>query len=99
MTPRLDEAAKRAVFEIDVNEGRQFRMGSLEVVGFSDAEAAAIAKRWKLSAGEVYNTALVDEFLAKDLSAYRRPGLKPPLLQTRTDPDGSVVHVRVVQER
>ena len=74
-------------------------MGSLEVVGFSEADAAAIAKRWRLAAGDVYNTALVDEFLSKDLSVYRRPGLKPPLLQTRTDSDGSVVNVRVVQER
>jgi outer membrane protein assembly factor BamA len=99
LSPRLDHDARRAVFEIEVNEGAQFKMGSLEVVGFSEPDAAAITKRWALAPGQVYNTAYQDDFLSKELSSYRRPGLKSPGLQLRVNPETSVVDVRIVQER
>ena len=45
-----------------VAEGPQFRMGTIDFKGFSEADRTALLESWKLKAGEVYDTINVDRF-------------------------------------
>jgi hypothetical protein len=47
--PRLDDAARWAVFAITVEEGAQFHMGTLEFVGIRESDAAMLARKWRLT--------------------------------------------------
>jgi outer membrane protein assembly factor BamA len=98
LTPRLDDANKAAVFDIQVEEGRQFRMGSLEVVGFPERDAETISRRWRLKAGDVYDASYPGEFSVKELQPFRRPGQPPPAVQFEVDPSKGVINVRVVTQ-
>lgn len=54
-TARLDESSRTAAFEIRVTEGPQFRVGNVEFIGFTDADAATLRKSWQLAAGGVFD--------------------------------------------
>ena len=94
-TPRLDDAGKTAVFALRVEEGPQYRMGSFEVVGLTEADAAEARKLWKLQPGDVYDDGYSREFTKETMSLRQRVarGGKPPTLRTRIDPASRLVHV------
>lgn len=98
LTPRLNDEQRRAVFEIHVTEGRQFRMGALEVLGFSERDGETLSKRWRLKPGDIFDASHADEFSAKELAPLRRTG-KPAELQYHVDPSAGVVNVRIVLQR
>jgi outer membrane protein assembly factor BamA len=95
LTPRLNDENRRAIFEIRVVEGRQFRMGTVEVHGFSERDAATLSSRWRLKPGDIYDASYSDEFSSKELAPLRRAG-KPTSLQYDVDPTAGVVNVRIV---
>jgi len=64
--PEFDDAARQVTFKFTVTEGPQFRMGSVEFKGVSEADAAALTERWKLKTGEVYDTSYLDRFFNED---------------------------------
>jgi hypothetical protein len=98
VTPRLDDANRGAVFEIQLVEGSQFRMGTLEVLGFSERDAETISRRWRLKPGDVYDASYADDFSAKELQPFRRPGGPPLAVQFQVDSSAGVVNVRIVTE-
>jgi outer membrane protein insertion porin family len=91
-TPTLDDAAKRAVFRMSVNEGAQFRMGTLEVVGFPEADAAKLKSKWRLKPGDVYDGSYLSEFLRVEVLPLRRPAAP----EQRLDQAARTVNVRIV---
>lgn len=95
-TPRLDDASKRAVFEMALSEGPQFRMGTLQFMGISDADAGKLKGKWKLATGEVFDRSYPDLFVVKEVSAVRRAGEKPAELQMEVDTHNLVVNIRLV---
>jgi outer membrane protein assembly factor BamA len=100
-SPRLDDEAKRAVFDVQVTEGPQFRMGSLEIVGLPEADADALRAKWLLKAGDAYDEEYPREFQSKEIAALmraRRGSGKPPQVQTRPDGATRVVNVRIVSQ-
>ena len=98
--PQVDEGARRVAFDVQVSEGPQFRMGTLEVIGLAPADAEAITKKWRLQAGEPYDEEYARDFQIKEVLplARARRAAKPPQMQTRTDPANRVVNVRIVAQ-
>ena len=72
LTSRLDDAARKAVFEMAVTEGPQFVMGSLEILGLSPSEEASYRKKWRLETGAVYDGTYLSRFMVEN------PGPPPP---------------------
>ena len=70
--PKLDESSRKAVFDIRVTEGPQFRFGNVEFVGFTDSDAVMLRKRWQLASGDVFDDSYPDTFFVEVL----RPALK-----------------------
>jgi len=62
VSARGDKTTRRAQLEVQVAEGPQFRMGTLQLVGLTDADAAHLAKRWKLKPGQVFDASYLREF-------------------------------------
>ena len=60
--PEFDDAAPNVTFKIAVNEGPQYRMGTVEFKGFSSDYSAALGKRWALKSGEVYDQSYAGRF-------------------------------------
>ena len=98
--PRLDDAARTAVFTIAVAEGPQFRMGRLEFVGFPPDQVADLTRRWTLKAGDVYDASVVNQYRTDHLRPQRGGGGRPATrinVETRLDRAAQLAHVRVVQ--
>jgi len=61
-TPEFDDSASKVTFKIAVNEGPQYRMGTVEFKGFSADDAATLGKKWDLKSGEVYDQSYLGRF-------------------------------------
>jgi outer membrane protein assembly factor BamA len=64
--PVFDDAARTVTFDISVNEGDHYRMGTLLLPGLEEELANRIRSHWKLKAGEVFDAEYPSEFM-KDL--------------------------------
>lgn len=62
VSARGDKATRRAQLEVQVTEGPQFRMGTLQLVGLTDSDATNLTKRWKLKPGQIFDASYLDEF-------------------------------------
>jgi outer membrane protein assembly factor BamA len=62
-TPEFDDAAPNVTFKIAVNEGPQYRMGTVEFKGFSPVDAALLSEKWTLKSGDVYDQSYGGRFL------------------------------------
>jgi len=61
-TPEFDDATPKVTFKIAVNEGPQFKMGTVEFKGFSVDDAAVLSKKWALKSGEIYDQTYANQF-------------------------------------
>jgi outer membrane protein assembly factor BamA len=61
-TPEFEDAATKVTFKIEIDEGPQYRMGTVEFKGFSSDDAATLSKRWGLKSGEVYDRSYATRF-------------------------------------
>ena len=87
-TPEFDDAGPNVTFKIAVDEGPQYRMGTVQFKGFSPVDAALLGEKWTLKSGEVYDQSYSGRFfrvdadeilsrIAKDRQAQGKP--KPDL--------------------
>jgi outer membrane protein assembly factor BamA len=70
---RFDDANRQVVFQFNIEEGQQYRMGSLIINGLSDKEAGKLKSAWKLSPGMVYDASYLREFDKKLSSVVKKP--------------------------
>lgn len=99
--PRLDAASKQVVFDIQVVEGPQFRMGTFEIVGFPPADVEALTEKWRLRPGDPFDEEYARDFQGKEVTGpwrARRVAGKPPQMQTRVDSQKQLVNVRIVAQ-
>jgi outer membrane protein assembly factor BamA len=102
----FDDGAPKVTFKIAINEGPQYRMGTVEFKGFSANDAATLAKKWGLKSDEVYDQSYVGQFLRSNageimsrLAEERRSQRKPmPNLSTRETPNPESLTVNLVIE-
>jgi|SRR5215213_1660766 len=62
-TAEFDDGASKVSFKIAINEGPQYRMGTVEFKGFPAGDVATLTKRWSLKSGDVYDRSYAGEFL------------------------------------
>jgi len=94
--PRLDDGQRRAAFQIAVDEGSQFHMGSLEFVGITDSDANTLQKKWRLKAGDVYDASYAKRYQFEELYPLRTRAGGRASVETNIDPDRKIVNLRVV---
>ena len=79
MTPRPDDATRKLVLDVTVDEGPQFRLGELTITGLSDQDADALRKKWTLKAGDVYDDSFIQQFRRENGTSARRLTLEPAI--------------------
>jgi outer membrane protein assembly factor BamA len=65
--PRTNFDSNFVRLSIELDEGPQFRMGKLEIIGPAEA-AAKLQARWQLEPGEIFNTGYVKNFIEENSS-------------------------------
>jgi outer membrane protein assembly factor BamA len=81
------DATRRVTYRINVREGDQFRMGTLNIKGLSAADTNRLKAMWKLQPGDVYDAHYSEEFMRKALPLILRPGTRPPQINFSVKPD------------
>jgi len=97
--PVLEDAARRATFQIRVQEGPQFRTGAIEFVGLPPADVRNLQARWRMQSGDVYDASYPDEFRFAEIAPYRRrtaPLALAVAMQTHVDTQKLTVDVKFV---
>jgi outer membrane protein assembly factor BamA len=79
MTPRPDDATRRLVLDVTVEEGPQFRLGELTITGMGDQDADALRKQWTLKAGDIYDDSYIQQFRKENGTKTRRLTLEPAI--------------------
>jgi hypothetical protein len=64
---KTDDAARRIALVLAMHQGKQFRIGKLEVFGLSPSKTAALTSTVK--PGDVFNRSVVDEFIEANMVA------------------------------
>jgi outer membrane protein insertion porin family len=65
--PDINDAGHTVVYRIQMKEGEQFHMGSLQITGVNPEGIAKLTSLWKLKPGDAYSTEYVKEYL-RDVS-------------------------------
>ncbi len=63
--PSFNDANRRVLYRIAVDEGRQYRMGRLMITGLSEKDNRQLQERWKLKTDEVFDASYPQEFQRK----------------------------------
>ena len=79
MTPKPDDATRKLVLDVTVEEGSQFRLGELTITGLSDQDADALRKKWTLKAGDIYDDSFIQQFRRENGTSTRRLTLEPAI--------------------
>jgi outer membrane protein assembly factor BamA len=79
MTPRPDDATRRLVLEVTVEEGPQFRLGELTITGMGDQDADALRKKWTLKTGDIYDDSYIQQFRRENGTPTRRLTMEPTI--------------------
>lgn len=94
--PIFDDATTRVTYRISLEEGPQYRMGTLTISGLSESEIKRLNARWKLKAGDVYDGTYLKEFLKKELrDELRASGSTPKKIDTSVQADREKLTVDV----
>ncbi|MGH9710788.1 MAG: POTRA domain-containing protein, partial [Candidatus Acidiferrales bacterium] len=64
----FDDAAHRASYQVDISEGRQYRMGNLVLTGLSVDAERRIRQAWHVPQGQVFDKTFYNYFLAKGIA-------------------------------
>ena len=94
-TPQLDDASRRAVFEMMVDEGPQFHMALVDFVGLA-SRRNRLKKTWKLQPGDIYDDSYPQSFVTKEVMPLLPHGTRAPSMQTQVDLQKHVVNVKIV---
>jgi outer membrane protein insertion porin family len=87
----FDDDNKLAFLEVDSDEGKQFYVSSIEVIG---VDAAAERKIFKdFPAGQIYNPRLLALFVEKHSSLFPLPSNDPFHVKTRRDEQAGTVSI------
>jgi outer membrane protein assembly factor BamA len=81
------DTTRRVTYRINVREGDQFRMGTLDITGLPAASTTRLKAMWKLKPGDVYDAYYSKEFMDKALVEIFRPGRRLPQIEFSVKPD------------
>lgn len=94
--PQFDDASRRVTYRITVQEGPQYRMGSLQIIGLPPDAARRLFKSWKIQEGQVFDKTYMDVFLKTELpkNLHFNPQ-RPVSVTTNVKPDPAQQKVNV----
>ena len=98
-TPEFDDAAAKVTFKIAVNEGPQYRMGTVQFKGFSADDAFILNKRWGLKSGDVYDQSYGSRYFRNDAAEMMTRIARERQAQGKPMPDISTVERPDRQDR
>jgi outer membrane protein assembly factor BamA len=89
----FNDSSQRVTYKIAVNEGPQYRMGSLLFKGLTERDAKALRNAWRLKRGDIFDQGYLDDFFKEDardvfqrmFQERRSAGKPPPQIQTGLD--------------
>jgi outer membrane protein assembly factor BamA len=93
--PQLNDATHRATFAVNVQEDAQYTMGTLEVVGIRDSDAAKLQKQWSLKSGEPFDDGYMKKYQNEVLDPLQGANGKRPVIGMTLDREHHVVNLRV----
>ena len=76
-------------------------MGTFEVTGVSDTDAADLRAKWRLKPGEVFNASYPPKYRSEEIRDLLRRGslaTRKANIVSRVDPDKQIVNVRLAFE-
>jgi outer membrane protein assembly factor BamA len=88
----VDDATQRISLLMELDEGKQFRVGKVEVFGLEASKAAMLTSA--LHTGDVFNRSLVDDFVEANMSALPE-GASRHVLDTDSDERQGTVDIVV----
>jgi len=90
---QVDEERQTIALEVDVDEGKQFYVSSINVLGLDEQESQNALKDLLLKRGDIYDQRLIELFLQK--LEFLRPGdsPSPSLVQRRLDEQVATVAI------
>ena len=94
--PKLDDASKRAAFVMKVDEGPEFRMGTISFEGIRESDAQSLAKKWPIKPGDVYDETLEDKFSRDVLFSLQTSAGGRGQILRQLDPGRQFVNVKIV---
>jgi outer membrane protein assembly factor BamA len=77
-----DDVNRRVIYRVQINEGPQFKMGTLKITGLPDDVALRLRHRWTLREGGVYDDTYLINYAKKEVtdvieSALRERAIPP----------------------
>jgi outer membrane translocation and assembly module TamA len=75
-TPETDDNAGTIAFDMQVDEGGQYRFGTLDVYGMDEAHHAILLSAWERLSGRPYNRKAADKFFSRYFRS-PRPNITP----------------------
>lgn len=70
--PDFDDAARKVTYQLDVKEGPQYRMGQLNVKGFSDNLGNYLRGKWELRRDDFYDQGYFEDFMKNEFKEILR---------------------------
>lgn len=95
-TPRLNDSTHRAVFEVGIVEGPQFRLGTVSFHGLDPKGVETLNKEWKLKPGDVFDASYPGTFFDDAIRPRLRPSTTPPSTKLDVDEKNRIVNVGFV---
>jgi outer membrane protein assembly factor BamA len=71
-TPEFNDEARTVRYKFQINEGPQFRMGSLTTKGFTESEVKQFNQKWELKTGAVFDEGYSEDFSNKHMGEILR---------------------------
>lgn len=99
--PDFNDTDRRVAFRFKVDEGPQYRMGTLTINGLGEAEANNLRGRWRILPRDVYDAGYIEEFVKTPVREFYadmlRAGQRLPNFKIESrikpDPDTQTVDV------
>jgi outer membrane protein insertion porin family len=87
ITPTFHDEEQSVDYELQVTEGRQFKMARFTVTGLDPAVCEQLEKTWKLQPGDPYDSSVESHFLNDNVQVLRG---RPARITQTPHPDGTV---------
>ena len=105
-TPEFNDGSPDVMFKIEVNEGPEYHMGTVEFKGFSSGDTAMLGKKWNLKEGEVYDRTYTGRFprenageiISRIANERQSQGKPSPNLSTSEKPNRETLVVNLTIE-
>ncbi len=93
----LDDSTRHVAYQFSIDEGPQFHMGAVTVVGLPEKASRRFLKAWKLRPGDVYDGTYLQEFMKQAIPDLYRSGMQfnNPKTSIHTDSNTNTVNVEI----